>query len=236
MRKATPARVSFCAGLRITRPMTQDERVMHRNAPYRPAPLPVLRAAVFAVVGAVLGVGAHHLASEGKVPWAQGAAVAAGLFGLGLVGVRRPRHVATVVACSVVGQSGLHLWLTLTAPARPTARHHHGAHLQGAHAGVYDATAMAAAHALVAVLVAVLLHRADTACWTLARGLGAVLDAARAHVAAARTLFARPGPVVRPGPPVRVPVASGWVAVTRPVLAYAVVRRGPPPVRSAHVN
>jgi hypothetical protein len=217
--------------------MTQDERVMHRNAPYRSAPLPLLRAAVFAVVGAVLGVGAHHLAAEGKVPWAQGAAVAAGLFGLGLVGVRRPRHVGTVVACSVVGQSGLHLWLTLTGPVQPPpTRHHHGAHLADAHAGAYDATAMAVAHALVAVLVAVLLHRADTACWTLARGLGAVLDAARAHVAAARALFARPGPVVRPGPPVRVPVASGWVAVSCPVLAYAVLRRGPPPAGSALVN
>lgn len=225
----------FHADLRITRPMAQDERVMHRPTPHRPAPAPVLRAAVFAVVGAVLGVSAHHLSAEGAVPWAQGSAVAAGLFGLGLVGVRRPRHVGTVVACSVVGQSGLHLWLTLTAHTRPPAPHH-GTHMRGAHAGTYDSTAMAAAHALVAVLVAVLLHRADAACWTLAHSLTAVLDAARAHVAAARRLFTRPRSTVRLGPPVRVPVADTCATATGPVLAYAVVRRGPPPSRSALVN
>ncbi|NNN35937.1 hypothetical protein HLK59_37370 [Streptomyces sp. S3(2020)] len=205
---------------------------MHRPATHRPAPLPVLRAAVFAVVGTVLGVSAHHLAAEGSVPWAQGSAVAAALFGLGLVGVRRPRHVGTVVACSVVGQSGLHLWLTLGAHPQPPA-HQHGHHVRGAHTGSYDSVAMAAAHALAAVLVAILLHRADSACWTLARGVAAVLDAARAHVAAAHTLFTRPRTVVRLRPPVPVPTPTGRSAATCPVLAYAVVRRGPPAAGSA---
>lgn len=215
--------------------MAQDEQVMHQPATHRSAPLPVLRAAVFAVVGTVLGVSAHHLAAEGAVPWAQGSAVAAALFGLGLVGVRRPRHVATVVAVSVVGQSGLHLWLTLGAHARPPA-HQHGHHMQGAHTGSYDSVAMAAAHALAAVLVAVLLHRADAACWTLARGVAAVLDAARAHVAAVRTLLTRPGTGVRLWPPVPVPAETGRSAATGPVLAYAVVRRGPPASGWAEVN
>lgn len=215
--------------------MAQDEQVMHQPAAHRPAPLPVLRAAVFAVVGTVLGVSAHHLAAEGAVPWARGSAVAAALFGLGLVGVRRPRHMGTVVACSVVGQSGLHLWLTLGAHAQPPA-HQHGHHMQGAPTGSYDSVAMAAAHALAAVLVAILLHRADAACWTLARGVAAVLDAARAHVATARALFTRPRTVGRLWPPVPVPAETGWSAATGPVLAYAVVRRGPPASGSADVN
>ncbi|MDN3029260.1 hypothetical protein [Streptomyces sp. S.PB5] len=207
---------------------------MHRPAAHRPAPLPVLRAAVFAVVGTVLGVSAHHLVAEGAVPWAQGAAVAAGLFGLGLVGVRRPRHVGTVVACSVVGQSGLHVWLTVTAHPRPSA-HRHGLHAHGSPMDSYDSAVMATVHALAAALVAVLLHRADRACWTLARGLASVLDAVRAHVAAARTLCTPPRAVVRPGEPAPVHVESRRATAAGPLLAHAVVRRGPPAAGSALV-
>lgn len=108
--------------------------------------------------------------------------------------------------------------------------------MQGAPTGSYDSVAMAAAHALAAVLVAILLHRADAACWTLARGVAAVLDAARAHVATARALFTRPRTVGRLWPPVPVPAETGWSAATGPVLAYAVVRRGPPASGSADVN
>ena len=225
------------SNLRTTCPMAQDEQVMHRPPTHRPAPLPVLRAAVFAVVGAVLGVSAHHLAAEGSVPWRQGSAVAAGLFVLGLVGVRRPRHVGTVVAASVVGQSGLHLWLTLGAHARPPA-HHHGRHPHGSTpTSSYDSLAMAAAHALAAVLVAVLLHRADTACWTLVRDLAATaLATARAHVAAARRLFTRPRTTLRLGATLLVPVEIDCTTAIGPVLAHAVSRRGPPLSRPAHVN
>ncbi|MDI5911013.1 hypothetical protein, partial [Streptomyces sp. 12257] len=151
------------------------------------APLPVLRAAVFAVVGTVLGISAHHLLAEGPVPWRQGAAATAVLFAVGLIGVQRPRSLATVAACSVAGQSGLHLWLTLNA-----AGHHHGGHVRDAHSAwheqLYGSLAMTAAHSLVAALVAVLLHRADAACWTVARGVTAALDAVRDRLAAARLL------------------------------------------------
>ncbi|MFI1722732.1 hypothetical protein [Streptomyces sp. NPDC020489] len=210
---------------------------MHRPPTDRSAPLPVLRAAVFAVVGAVLGVSAHHLAAVGAVPWRQGSAVAAGLFALGLVGARRPRHVGTVVVCSVAGQSGLHLWLTLGAHVRPPA-HHHGRQLRGgASTHSYDSLAMTATHALAAALVAVVLHRADAACWTLVRDLAdVVLDTARAHVAAARELFTRPWTPVRLAAPVRVPMDAGRAKVVGLVLAHAVTRRGPPLSRLALVN
>src|SRR4051812_11054555 len=64
----------------------------------RHAPLPVLRAAVFALVGTVLGVSAHHVVTEASMPWRHGAAAAAVLFAVGLVGTRRRRSTATVVA------------------------------------------------------------------------------------------------------------------------------------------
>ncbi|PWI20428.1 hypothetical protein DI272_11850 [Streptomyces sp. Act143] len=207
---------------------------MHPHVTDRRAPLPVLRAAVFAVVGSVLGVGAHHLMGAEAVPWAQASTVACGLFGLGLVGVRRPRRVGTVVACSVAGQSGLHLWLTLT-PHAPRAHVHHGGHADGPEP-LHDSVAMTAAHALVAVLVAVVLHRADTACWTLARGMSVVLAAVRAHVAAARAVLTRPRVARRLGVPAPVAAERAAPAPLGCVLAYAVVRRGPPPGRTALVN
>ncbi|MFI9832275.1 hypothetical protein ACIHIX_31850 [Streptomyces sp. NPDC051913] len=208
---------------------------MNPHVVNRRAPLPVLRAAVFAVVGSVLGVSAHHLLGAESVPWARGATVAAGLFGLGLVGVRRPRHVGTVVVCSVAGQSGLHLWLTLTAHTPRAHVHHHG-HTMVREEPLHGSVAMTAAHALVAVLVAVLLHRADVACWTLARGVDTVLGSVRGHVAAARALFTRPQPAGRLGVPVPCTAEDARTAPTGTVLAYAVVRRGPPRGRAALVT
>ncbi|MEU6353668.1 hypothetical protein ABZ896_30800 [Streptomyces sp. NPDC047072] len=201
------------------------------------APLPVLRAAVFAVVGTVLGVSAHHLLAEGPVPWAPGAAAAGVLFGVGLVGVRRPRGLATVVACSVAGQSGLHLWLTLTSHPSTPVMAHHGGHLHESHlawhARLHGSLAMTAGHALVAALVAVLLHRADTACWTLARGVTAALDAVRDLLAAVRPLLTRTAALEAFQAPLFVPSDGERPPPVRPLLAHAVVRRGPPATSAA---
>ncbi|MFD3617483.1 hypothetical protein ACFWWT_20025 [Streptomyces sp. NPDC058676] len=217
---------------------------MHQPVTTPHAPLPVLRAAVFAVVGTLLGVSAHHLLAEGPVPWAQGGAAAAVLFGLGLLGTRRPRHLATVAACSVVAQSGLHVWLTLTAHAAPhraaAATRHHGGQVHGAHSAwherLHDSLAMTVAHALVAVLVAVLLHRADMACWTLAQGVTGALDAVRARLAAARMLLTPPWAPGWINLPELVPAEDDRRAATGPVLAHVVVRRGPPATTPAFVN
>ncbi|MDH6566920.1 hypothetical protein M2160_001941 [Streptomyces sp. SAI-117] len=205
---------------------------MHLPATTTRAPLPVLRAAVFAVVGTVLGVGAHQLLAEGPLPWGRGAAATAVLFAVGLIGVQRPRRLATVVACSVAGQSGLHLWLTLTTAARHPGGHVHDGHWAW-HERFHGSLAMTAAHALVAALVAVLLHRADAVCWRVARGVTATLDAVRHRLAAARALFARPvssapaaaGPVV--------PARDERPLTARPLPAHPVVRRGPPAASTA---
>ncbi|MFG2028073.1 hypothetical protein [Streptomyces sp. NPDC048825] len=157
---------------------------------------------VFAVVGTVLGMSAHHLPAEGPVPWAQGAVAAGALFGLGLVGTRRPRSLATVVACGVVAQAGLHLWLTLTVHeghAAATTMGHHGTDTGDAHAAwherLHDSLAMTMAHTLVALLVAVLVHRADATCWSLAHGgLSTALDAMRPRLTAVRTLLITAAP------------------------------------------
>ncbi|MFC8432854.1 hypothetical protein [Streptomyces sp. NPDC057253] len=208
---------------------------MHRSVTTTRAPWPVLRAAVFAVVGTFLGVSAHHLLAEGPVPWTRGAAAAAVLFAVGLIGVQRPRSLATVVTCSVAGQSGLHLWLTLTAAAQHSDGHGHGAR-PAWHEQLHDSFAMTAAHALVAALVAVLLHRADAVCWTLARGVTAAIDGARVRLAALRLLFARPA---APGPTAAltvVPAHDERPLTARPLLAHAVVRRGPPATSAALVH
>jgi hypothetical protein len=212
--------------------MIHDERAMHPPATTTRAPLPLLRAAVFAVVGTVLGVSAHHLLAEGPVPWGQGAAATAVLFAVGLIGVQRPRSLATVVACSVAGQSGLHLWLSLTAAAHHSGGHAHDAH-SAWHERLHGSLAMTAAHSLAAALVAVLLHRADAACWTVARGVTAALDAVRARLAAARLLFAR---LASPSPTPAVTVVPTYgerPLTARPLLAHAVVRRGPPAAGAA---
>jgi hypothetical protein len=212
--------------------MPHDEQAMYLPTTTTRAPLPVLRAAVFAVVGTVLGISAHHLLAEGPVPWSQGAAATAVLFAVGLIGVQRPRRLATVVACSVAGQSGLHLWLTLNA-----AGHHQGGHVHGArpawHEQLYGSLAMTAAHSLVAALVAVLLHRADAACWTVARGVTAALDAVRDRLAAARLLFTRPASPAPPAAPAVVPTYDERPLTERPLLAHTVVRRGPPAASAA---
>jgi hypothetical protein len=214
-----------------------------QSAPTSRAPLPVLRAAVFAVVGTGLGVSAHGLVAEGPAPWRQSALAALVLFGVGLVGTRRPRSPATVVVTCGAAQAALHRWLLtedagVGAPSvAPMPGHLH--HSAGAHQAwpqrMHDSLAMTAVHAAAAVLVAVLLHRADTVCWSLARGLATAVDAARARMAAIRTLLAdRPAPTVNGG----LSALLWWEEppLQEAVLADVVVRRGPPRAGLARAN
>ncbi|WP_405922704.1 hypothetical protein [Streptomyces sp. NBC_00035] len=226
--------------------MTDDERAMTtlstpRTPPHR-APLPVLRAAVFAVVGTALGVSAHHLVVEGPAPWRQSALAALVLLGVGLVGTRRPRSLATVVVTCGAAQAGLHLWLMtahadgaaapMDMPGPPGVGHMHNAadaH-QAWHERLHDSLAMTAVHVVAAVLVAVMLHRADSVCWSLARGLTTAIDTARARIATVRALLGeRPDWTTDPGLSA---LALAWLERPPPdetVLADVVVRRGPPP-------
>ncbi|GAA2386498.1 hypothetical protein [Streptomyces coeruleofuscus] len=199
------------------------------------APLPVFRAAVFAFVGTVLGVSAHHLVAEGPAPWRQSAAAAAVLFAVGLAGARRPRSLMSVVAVCGAAQSALHLWLATahehSAPATAVPAHaHHGTDAHTAwHERLHGSLAMTAVHATSAVLVAVLLHQADTVCWSLARGMTAAVDAVRARMATVWTLLRERLAAAR----YRLPpaVIGAWLQgppMKRAVLADVLVRRGPP--------
>ncbi len=199
------------------------------------APLPALRAAVFAVVGTVLGVSAHHLVDDGPVPWRQSATAAAVFFAVGLAGARRPRSLTAVVATCGAAQGGLHLWLLAEhADGSPTmAMPSHLRHPADAHSAWHErlhaSTAMTVAHVLVALLVAVLLHRADAVCWSVARGLTTAVDLVRARIAVARSLLGERQ--IQAGSGMRGAVALAWL--DRPpllgaVLMDVVVRRGPP--------
>ncbi|MEU6227728.1 hypothetical protein [Streptomyces sp. NPDC047042] len=209
----------------------------------RSAPLPVFRAAVFAVVGTVLGVSAHHLVAEGPAPWRSGVAAAVLLFVVGLAGARRPRSLAVVVVTSAVAQTGLHVWLS-AAHARQLAdtgmdmgTHAHLA--MPAHgtwpARLHDSAAMTALHALAAVLVAVLLHRADAACWSLARGLTGAVDTVRARIATVRALLDGVPVPARRRSRVRRPRRTE-PPLRGVLLADVVVRRGPPSAWPALAN
>lgn len=212
------------------RAMTEPRTTTHDT------PLPLLRAAVFAVVGTVLGVSAHHLVADGPVPWRQSTTAMAVLFVSALTGTQRPRSPAAVVAVCGAAQAGLHFWLMAehSAGSHPMARvmpahMHHATGAHGAwHERLHDSSAMTVAHALAAVLAAVLLHRADSVCWSLARGFTVALHAVRVRIATARAVLnAHPAPT--PSDATTPPHAA---SVRRPShgtrLADVVVRRGPP--------
>ncbi|MGW0719201.1 hypothetical protein ACWD3K_31295 [Streptomyces sp. NPDC002778] len=215
----------------------------HQSDPTAPAPLPVVRAVAFAAVGTVLGVSAHHLVAEGPAPWRQSASAALVLFAVGLIGTRRPRSLATVVVTCGTAQIGLHRWLMTehpaAAPPSSATLPGHLHHSPGAHPAwpqrMHDSLAMTAVHAAAAVLVAVLLHRADTVCWSVARGLTTAVDAARARMAAIRALLSdRPAPTVHTG----LSALLWWEAPPpeEAVLVGVVVRRGPPQAGLALAN
>ncbi|MFD4509291.1 hypothetical protein [Streptomyces sp. NPDC058457] len=210
------------------------------------APLPALRAVVFALVGTVLGVSAHHLVAEGPMPWRQSALAATVLFAVGLAGARRPQSLAAVVAVCGAAQAGLHLWLMAEHPdaspptaAMPMAMPAHmqqGADAHTAwHDQVHNSSAMTAVHAVAAVLVGVLLHRADTVCWTLARGLTTAVDTAHARVATTWTLLTGRTAPADTGLPALVYAWLECPLLKGEVLADVVMRRGPPRAGLTHV-
>ncbi|NEA66957.1 hypothetical protein [Streptomyces sp. SID12488] len=215
---------------------------MLRTPTTHSAPLPVFRAAVFAVVGTVLGVSAHHLVAEGPAPWRSSVAAAVLLFAVGLIGTRRPRSLAAVVVTSAAAQTGLHVWLsaahshatatTATATATAMPAHAHAHHAMPAHGawpgGLHHSAAMTVLHAVAAVLVAGLLHRADAACWSLARGLTGAVEAVRTRIATVRALLDGRQAPTRRASRVRRPRRTDALPLRGALLADVLVRRGPP--------
>lgn len=197
------------------------------SAPLSGVPVAAARAAVFTLASTGLAVTGHHLASGQPSPW-RNAGVALGLLFLTTLPLSwRLRSLPTVVAVTVGAQLGLHLWLS--GVPRPASGSPHTMAGHGGSHGVHDAwhsgqhgVTMAAAHIAAALLVAWCLQRADRACSAVAERLGEVIT----------------GFVVRLLPAGQAPLAprvlrpAGVRAESPPydslLLAYAVVRRGPP--------
>ncbi|MER7757022.1 hypothetical protein [Kitasatospora sp. NPDC097643] len=191
----------------------------------QPRPLPAGRAALFAGAGTALGTAGHHLATD--APFRAGPVLlgATLLFAAALPAARRPRSQPFWLAWTLAAQGLLHLLLPAAPAVHTAAGHVH--HLAAAGTrpagGPHGGTAMTAAHLLGALLVAVLVHRADRVWWTLPATL-----ARAARRLCHRTV--RPLSALRPvsakrrrphfGPPPALPRGR--------LLLDALPRRGPP--------
>lgn len=203
---------------------------MHSPHPDPRPPLPVVRAAVFALVGCVLGLTAHQLATREPADWAASGTAGAVLFAVGLAQARRPRGPSQAVAVNSAAQAALHEWFVLTAPG--TAVHGRPGGPAGAHGAgrevLLGPSAATVAHALAAVLVAVLLHGADAACWSPPHAAAAVLARVREPIRAVWSLLAAPPGPVRPGAVPYPPSHTERRFHAGGLLTEVVVRRGPP--------
>ncbi|MGP4002212.1 hypothetical protein [Streptomyces sp. 8N706] len=70
-----------------------------------------VRASVFTVVSVFLAVTAHHLVSDGPVPWGEALFSAGVLFTLSAPAAPAPRSMPAVVTATTGAQAGLHYWL-----------------------------------------------------------------------------------------------------------------------------
>lgn len=213
--------------------MVHDGRAMHQPHTDPRPPLPVVRAAVFALVGGVLGLTAHRLAAGEDAGWSASAPAAAVLFTVGLVHLRRPRGLPHAVAVTSLTQAALHEWFMLTGPgAAGHALHSRpggsSGSLGGGHGSVLDPAAMTGAHAVAAVLVAVLLHGAEAACQPPPHAMAAVLARVRKPIHAVRSLLSAPPVPACPGAAPYPPRESGRRTDAEELLTGVVVRRGPP--------
>ncbi|MFI1728440.1 hypothetical protein ACH40E_04200 [Streptomyces acidicola] len=196
-----------------------------------------MRAGLFAVLGTVLATFGHHAIAEGTVPWRMvGVAIVAQFAAVWPLARRRCTLIATV-AFTLATQGMLHLALSSAdgdPPAVTPWHATHAGHLAVApgdgHAWHHAGAAMTAVHVVAALVVALLLHRADA---RMTAALGTLRTLARAVVAALGQVL--PRPVVGTGPlsltlPGRRPGARFEVAASarEEVLEHAVVRRGPP--------
>lgn len=194
-------------------------------------PVAAARGTVFSAASMALAVTGHHLASgqplPGRTLW-----VAFGLLLLVTLPFSgRPRSLPTVMAATGTAQLTLHFWLS-RAQVRPgtagdthTRAGHGGTHdvHEAWHSGGHGAT-MAAAHLVAALLVAWCLQRADSACSSAGERLGEVVVAFVVRLLPVAAVL----PAIRPPRPLAARAKSPPYDFL--MLAYVVVRRGPPTV------
>ncbi|MER6011937.1 hypothetical protein [Streptomyces bluensis] len=189
------------------------------------------------MLGTLLAAFGHHAVAEGTVPWRLiGVAMVVQFTAVWPLARRRYSLVATV-AFTLATQGLLHLALSSADGDPPVVRPWdatHAGHLAVApgdgHAWHHAGAAMTTVHVVAALVVALLLHRADA---RMTAALGTPRTLARAVVAALGQVL--PRPVAGRGPlPPKLPARSLGarfevaISAQEEVLEHAVVRRGPP--------
>ncbi|RBQ17014.1 MFS transporter [Spongiactinospora rosea] len=170
----------------------------------------LLRAAAFAAVSVMLGVGAHAFAG-GSVSAVS--ALVALLFSFGpahaLAGRERP--LAVILPMLAAAQAGLHVLFSAAHAAEPQAAHAHGHS-----AAITIDLGMLVMHGWAVVLAAIWLARGEALLWALIR---------RFAVRLAPVLIAAPVPY---GRPITIVPAEHPVPRYSLTLGHGMGRRGPP--------
>ncbi|WP_328476473.1 hypothetical protein OHS71_03000 [Streptomyces sp. NBC_00377] len=190
------------------------------------------------MLGTVLAVFGHHAVAEGTVPWRLVTVLVVAQFAAVRPLARRRYGPAATVGTTLAMQGVLHLALACAdgdtprgASPGPTMHAGHMAATTGdGHAWHHAGAAMTTLHTTAAVVVAWLLHRADTR-------MTAALDALRTLArAAAAALVQLPPSTSAAHDPVTGRLPRRWTGVfleavaqaRQEALEHAVVRRGPP--------
>ncbi|MFJ1806888.1 MULTISPECIES: hypothetical protein [unclassified Streptomyces] len=194
------------------------------------------RAGLFAVLGTVLATFGHHAIDEGTVPWRLVTVLVVAQFSAVRPLARRRYAPVATVGFTLVTQGALHLALSyaggdasMAADPRHTMHAGHMAAGDG-HSWHHAGAAMTTAHTAAALVVAWLLHRADT---RMAAALNSLRTLARAAAVALTQMpprsLADPDLVASRLPRRRAGTFFEAAAQAREeALEHAVVRRGPP--------
>ncbi|MFJ9037324.1 hypothetical protein ACIRF8_12130 [Streptomyces sp. NPDC102406] len=185
-------------------------------------PVAAARAGLFAVLGTSVSVTVHHLAFGSGPPWAAHVLAALLLFAAALPGAGHDKPLRRQVLLALGSQAAIGLWLVATDDQVSVPVH------TRAPAAMHAVWPVVAAHVVLTVLCAVMLHGAD------AGRRGILVAAGRQWQALRALLRCLSGPVRTPldltalGAVWRTSPGPGRAPPTRTVLVGTVVRRGPP--------
>ncbi|MFE3853038.1 hypothetical protein ACFXPN_18090 [Streptomyces griseorubiginosus] len=172
----------------------------------------------------------HHAVADGAVPWRLVLLLAGAQFAAVWPVARRRFSLGSALGSALAVQGAMHLALTVVGTSVPAPGGMRRPVLSAAAEGDtwrHDSAAMSAVHLLSALAVIWLLHRADAA---VAVALG-IARAVRGVATAVASWLRSPSGGARVRPLPAVPLTGCLVRPVRegpPLLADALVRRGPP--------
>lgn len=129
-------------------------------------PLRALRAAVFAMVSVMLGIGAHRCAGGSVSGLATLAAWGTSFFPAYFL-AGRERSATVIISALAATQAVLHVLFSLAHTIEPVVAHDHG-HV---HSGMMPGLGMLLMHGWAVALTALWLSRGEAALWALLRRL-----------------------------------------------------------------